>query len=298
MSRIQPSSQSVWESSVIDDFVIVEEPLEIWLIVLPSALGDSTQRPLKPLLTMMRTPGDDINLVTGWLLSSGLIDSPTQIQSIHYGGQARLKGHASNQVMVTLSSISHTDLSSLQRDEVANSACGVCGQQSIDTLLMHVDQKRHNGRISCEPISLSAVTSLVTTIAEHQTLFRQTGGNHGVALFDQNLSVIDVREDVGRHNAFDKIIGANAHCLFSKNESTVIESDIIKGIGVILSGRVGFEMIQKAVMANLNYVFALGAPSSLAIELAEEADIGLVGFVKAQRFNVYSGQHLFQTKVR
>jgi FdhD protein len=120
-----------------------------------------------------------------------------------------------------------------------------------------------------------------------QPLFKQTGGNHGVALFDSAQNIIDVREDIGRHNALDKVIGANASALL--NQKNTNET---KPIGLILSGRVGFEMIQKAALTNISFVLAFGATSSLAIQLAAECDIALVGFIKNRGFNVYCNEQL------
>ena len=283
------SSDTQWTTEPRLDKVISEEPLEVWIQLLDNTARQTKQAAL-PVLTLMRTPGDDINLVTGWLLSSGLIDSPAQIVSIHHTGSERLKHGHSNRVLVTLSAQTPIDLSSLQRHEVANSACGVCGQQSIEAILLRLEQKRQQPRAQRMPLKRERIAALVTAFSAQLTLYQQTGGNHGVALFSQHEGVVDCREDVGRHNALDKVIGANAAQLFD-TEQPISTSQPVSGMGVILSGRAGFEMIQKAVMANIDYVLALGAPSSLALELARETDLLLVGFIKPQRFNVYCGEH-------
>jgi FdhD protein len=275
-------SGQLWESAPVIDNIIAEEPLEVWVRILANPAQASTMTP-KPLLTLMRTPGDDINLVKGWLLTSGVIDMLKQIKAIHHSGVNRLKQGSSNRVLVTLSADVKIDFAEFNRQEYASSACGVCGQQNIETILLRLEQKNQLKSRVYPPLNVANMGALMAQFSQALPVFEQTGGNHGVALFNQRTGIVDVREDVGRHNALDKLIGANAELLFSANERN-------DGLGVILSGRVGFEMIQKAAMANINYVLALGAPSSLAIELAKEADIVLVGFIKAQRFNVYSGQ--------
>ena len=283
------SSDTQWTAESRLDKVICEEPLEVWIQSHTATPGQN--KPLaQPVLTLMRTPGDDINLVRGWLLSSGLIDSPAQIYAIHHTGSERLKRGHSNRVLVTLSAQSPIDLSSFRRHEVASSACGVCGQQSIEAILLRLEQKSQQAHLNRVPLQAKHIDALISAFSQRLPLFQQTGGNHGVALFSQHEGIIDSREDVGRHNALDKVIGANADRLFG-TQQPLRPSQAVSGMGVILSGRAGFEMIQKAVMANIDYVLALGAPSSLALELAQETDMLLLGFIKPQRFNVYSGEH-------
>ena len=277
----QPSQG--WHAQLSDDQLISEEPLQIVCKQIVKQ-GNSAQHNSAQLI-MMRSPGDDIHLVTGWLFTAGIVQHPSQIISIHHSGSARLKGLPGNQVTVSLSASANFDPHALQRMESVNSACGVCGQHSIDKVLNQLAQR--DKPVNQNPLPLFALLPMVESLASQQHLFQQTGGNHGVALFDQKLRITAVAEDVGRHNAFDKVIGANAEALFAKPES-----DSVPIVGAILSGRVGYEMIQKALMANLRYVLALGAPSSLAVELAQEADMALIGFIKPQRFNLYCGEHL------
>ena len=272
-----------------DDFVVVEEPLEIWLSAHPKA-------PPELLFTTMRTPGDDLNLVRGWLYSSGAIQDTTKIISIKHTGTGRLKAQSTNRVQVNLAAGANIDTVAYQRLEIMNSACGVCGQQSIESLLDKLPQTSNRGVQAplLSFLSIQAIHSLTQQLRKNQLIFGQTGGSHGVALFDQGLQILDVREDVGRHNAFDKLIGANIDMLAVENHS--IESIL----GVVLSSRASFELIQKAAMVNIRYVIALGAPSSLAIDLAKDCDICLLGFVKYSgastefsiKFNVYSCPHM------
>jgi FdhD protein len=269
-----------------EDVIVTEEPLEIWLCAHPNS-------PPQLLFTTMRTPGDDINLVRGWLYSSGAIQDTTKITSIHHTGTGRLKSQSTNRIQVNLAVGANFDLAKYQRIEVMNSACGVCGQQSIENILDKLPQDLT--RDAQAPwLSISAIHSLTQQLRDQQLIFGQTGGNHGVALFDQRLQVLDVREDVGRHNAFDKLIGANMHIWAA--DSHPIELNL----GVVLSSRASFELVQKAAMVNIRYIIAMGAPTSLAIDLAKDCDICLLGFIKSSQnlrgssieFNVYSNPHI------
>jgi FdhD protein len=265
-----------------NDVVVVEEPLEIWVSAHPQA-------PPVLLFTTMRTPGEDLNLVRGWLYSSGAIQDIKKITSINHTGTGRLKSQSTNRVQVNLAPGTNIDLATYQRVETMNSACGVCGQQSIEKILDKLPQTlATDAEASLLPIS--AVFSLTQQLRDKQPIFSQTGGIHGVALFDQRLQVLDVREDVGRHNAFDKLIGANINML--SVDSHVIEPTL----GVVLSSRASFELVQKAAMVNIRYIIAIGAPTSLAIDLAKDCNICLLGFVKSSgvltEFNVYSSPHM------
>jgi FdhD protein len=280
---------SRWLAEHIDDAVIVEEPLDIWLKqtrILDQQTSTSTDR----LFTTMRTPGDDINLIKGWLLTSGALSDLGAVQSITHTGKARLKAQQSNQLLITLKTNTPFAVGQFQRLEDINSACGICGQHSIESLLDRLHQHASGHHPPLAPsLALAELPLLMEQLLARQTMFQQTGGNHACALFDRKLRIMDVREDVGRHNALDKLIGANADSLFAESLPAVDVS--CRPMGVVLSGRVGFELVQKALMAKLSYVVAIGAPSSLAIDLAQEAGLCLIGFIKSQRFNVYSAAH-------
>jgi FdhD protein len=200
-----------------------------------------------------------------------------------------LKSQSTNRVQVNLAAGANIDLAAYQRVEVMNSACGVCGQQSIEAILDKMPQAQTRDA-ETPLLPIRAIGLLTQQLRAKQLLFEQTGGNHGVALFDQRMQIVDVREDVGRHNAFDKLIGANLPLLAADNHGN--ESVL----GVVLSSRASFELVQKAAMVNIRYIIALGAPSSLAIDLAKDCDICLLGFVKTSgdsiEFNVYSSQHM------
>jgi FdhD protein len=254
-----------------NDGVAEEEPLQIWLKQ-PKGAGDSETRLL---ITTMRTPGDDINLVRGWLFSSGLLTDLDDILTISHSGAAYLKGLTSNTIVISLKQSINLDMQQHARLEYVNSSCGVCGQQSIEHLLQMLPS-----RSAMTPFSLSqqVICALPEKLKQAQSLFSLTGGNHAVALCDHQGAILDVREDVGRHNAMDKLIGAQHETMLSGQ------------FAVLLSGRVSFDLVQKAAMAHVPLIIAIGAPSSLAIDLCRECDIGLVGFVKEKGFNIYHGQ--------
>lgn len=259
----------------VADFVVVEEPLEIWFCYriknAPAA---------ERLYTTMRTPGDDINLVLGWLFTSGIIKRLSEVVSITHTGVGRLKRQATNRVMVTFNQF--IDMTEFKRTDVTNSACGVCGQQSIENVLERLP-KRSLSQEKDLKMSIFNLARVAEELRSKQPVFQQTGGNHGVAFFDDQAQVFDVREDVGRHNALDKLIGANLDAITALNHPIA---------GAVLSGRVGFEMVQKVAMTGLSYIVALGAPSSLAIDLANDCDICLIGFVKPTSCNIYTGEQL------
>ena len=272
------------------DVIVVEEPLEIWLSAHPNS-------PPELLFTTMRTPGDDHNLVLGWLYSSGAVLDTTKILSIHHTGTGRLKSQSTNRVQVNLAAGADFNLDTFQRIDVMNSACGICGQKSIENILDKLPQNlTQDSQAPLLPIA--AVHSLTKQLRDKQVIFGQTGGNHGVALFDQGLQILDVREDVGRHNAFDKLIGANINILAANIHPIKLN------LGVVLSSRASFELVQKAAMVNIRYIIAMSAPSCLAIDLAKDCDICLLGFVKSSEtlngsliefsieFNVYSNPHM------
>ncbi|MBU3016901.1 formate dehydrogenase accessory sulfurtransferase FdhD [Paraglaciecola agarilytica] len=279
----------------IDDTIASEEPLEIWL-----------KHPLKQggnaslLLTTMRSPGDDVALVTGWLHSSGLLANSADIQSVTHTGSERIKGNEANQILVTLHPQSDFDITSGQSQsgshiEYVNSGCGVCGQRSIEVLLDKIPQRDMPNNAS---LLSNEVLSLANALRQQQTAFAATGGSHGAGLFvlpesaDLNAlqtganRLIDVREDIGRHNALDKLIGANLPLLLVENTP-----EKPKEYGVVISSRISFDIVQKAAMANIGMILAMGAPSSLAIELAQECDICIAGFIGQNRINVYTCDH-------
>ncbi len=268
-TTIQKVSASLREEKA--DLVAVEEPLEIRI-----GYGSMHDRQQIRLAVTMRTPGNDFELVLGFLFTEGILTSYEQIESIKYcvdGGKAEEKD---NVVRVELKPETEFDQSKLNRNFYVSSSCGVCGKSSIDSVFT-----KCNVINDSFVVSSALLHSLPAKTREAQLVFEYTGGIHASALFDVDGNLKMLREDVGRHNALDKIIGAS----LIKNE--VPMSNTI----LLLSGRASFELIQKAAMAGIPFVMAVGSPSSLAVELAKKTNMTLLGFVRDERFNIYSGGH-------
>lgn len=226
----------------------------------------------------MRTPGDDAELAAGFLFTEGIITSPGQIKQISHSGPARA-GTTNNSIRIDLDGGLDLDLKRLERNFYTTSSCGVCGKASIEALATGVKQIESELEIDAEIIH-----SLPQMLRKAQAIFETTGGLHASALFNSDGTLDIVREDVGRHNALDKVIGAK----FLANE-TLLSNSIL-----LVSGRASFELVQKALMAGIPVLAAVGAPSSLAVELANEYGMTLAGFVRDGRFNVYCGETRFR----
>lgn len=261
------------------DVLAVEEPLEIRI-----GLSDNTHRAIS---ITMRTPGDDGELAAGFLFTEGILTAPDQIKQIRHCGLKigkvtstldRASALNSNTIRVDLNGGVDVDFKRLERHFYTSSSCGVCGKSSIDAL-------RNSGAkklIDLENPKLRAelINALPERLRASQDVFDQTGGLHASALFTIDGELDIVREDVGRHNALDKVIGAK----FLENNLPLTDRILL------VSGRASFELVQKALMAGIPTMVAVGAPSSLAVELAEEFGMTLVGFVRDGSFNVYSGK--------
>ena len=253
------------------DRVAVEEPLEIQL-----AYSSSTGRMQKSIAVTMRTPGNDEELAAGFLFTEGIIKNAATIQEI------KRSQTDENRILVTLKENSIPVLANASRNFYSTSSCGICGKASIDairTISQYGDEK------DSIIINASVLYSLQDQLKKQQVLFEDTGGIHASALFDIDGNFIMLREDVGRHNALDKIIGA----------ALMKEQLPLNNCILLLSGRASFELVQKAAMAGIKIIAAVGAPSSLAVQLAEEAGITLIGFLRNNRFNIYSGKQRVKT---
>lgn len=248
--RVQGSS-----AEPLEDLVAVEEPLEI-------RIGD------KPVSVTMRTPGQDRELAVGFLFGEGIIRSVDDV--------ARIDVKGDNAVSVLLHDGAGVDTARLDRNFYVSSSCGVCGKASIEAVRA----------IGCAMLprdgfttTAEVVHSLPDRLRQRQTVFDRTGGLHAAALFDSDGSLRNVWEDIGRHNAVDKVIG---------NE--VLSNRIpVANQTLLVSGRASFELIQKAIMARIPVLAAVGAPSSLAVDLALRFQMTLIGFVREDHFNIYSG---------
>ncbi|NIJ53245.1 formate dehydrogenase accessory sulfurtransferase FdhD [Dyadobacter arcticus] len=251
----------------LQDQLAVEEPLEIRIAY--RSEGRMTQ---KAISVTMRTPGNDAELAVGFLFSEGIIKLHTEIKEV------AIPTFEENIVLVTLADSFEPALKSLERNFYTTSSCGVCGKASIDAIKTVSDFKVPSQSIQ---INREVIFQLDQQIEAQQHIFESTGGLHASFLFDQHGDFLMLREDVGRHNALDKLIGAT----FLADKLPLFQHILL------LSGRASFELIQKAAMAGIQIVAAIGAPSSLAVQLAEESDITLIGFLRNERFNIYTGFH-------
>jgi FdhD protein len=252
------------------DSVAVEEPLEIQLCA-PSAEGSAA----KSISITMRTPGNDDELAIGFLFTEGIITSPAQVVSAaHCGPEAADTGYR-NVIRVELKPDVHVDLDRLARHFYTTSSCGVCGKSSLEALRV-AGQEPMTGIAT--KFSREMLVQLPDKLRVKQEVFSTTGGLHAAAAFTPDGDITLVREDVGRHNAVDKVVGA----LLKANRLPA------QKLGLLVSGRASFELMQKALVAGFPLLAAVGAPSSLAVSLAKEFDMTLIGFLRRGNFNIYS----------
>jgi FdhD protein len=253
------------------DVVAVEEPLELQVST-PDARGAAA----KSVSITMRTPGNDAELATGFLFSEGIIHSAADVAAVTPVGQTADGTNLRNTVRVHLAAGVDPDLDRLQRHFYTTSSCGVCGKASLDALRVHGTESLAGNNFRVAPERLVALPDAVMRL---QPGFRETGGLHAAAAFDAAGIVRLVREDVGRHNATDKLIGA------------LLAADGLPGasLGIFVSGRASFELMQKSLVAGIPLLAAVGAPSSLAVDTALEFGMTLVGFLRDGSFNAYAG---------
>lgn len=252
------------------DQVAVEEPLQISLVWYEQ---DSLIE--KVFTITMRTPGDDDDLVMGLLNAEGIICKAQDIDEMTFDG---------NECQVSLNRGNIPDLDKINRNQISQTACGLCGKTSLAALeiLNPPDVPVHENFLSN-----STITKLPQALKQHQVLFHQCGGIHAAGLFNQNGELLHLSEDIGRHNALDKLIGHQ-----------ILTGSIPNGTEIIaLSGRASFELVQKCIMGGYAVIIAVGAPSSLAIKAAIQFDITLIGFANQHSFNVYSGEWRLYTSL-
>jgi FdhD protein len=253
-----------------DDLISIEEPLEI------SLKFEKNNQTITQLLSItMRTPGQDEDLVCGFLYNEQIIKDIKHISSIEKFGDKVGQYNIQNKILVTLNDSSNVDITKIKRDFLTNSSCGVCGKSSLDALEVIKQDKTPK----LEPkLNSKIIISAPDILRNNQTEFAQTGGIHASGLFNKDGTLINVKEDVGRHNALDKLIG-----------NALINGQIDPSNQFITcSGRLNFELIQKVLMTNIGIVIGVGAPTSLAIDLANKFDMTLIGFVKKDSYNVYT----------
>ena len=258
------------ESEIKIDAIAVEEPLEIRV-----EYGPSESRRTQNISVTMRTPGHDAELASGFLFTEGIIKHTADIKSVDHCFIACAENQE-NVIEVSLRPEVVPHLQNTERNFYTTSSCGVCGKGSINAI--RTANSYDSKASDINSISAEILTTLPDRLRGHQKIFEDTGGLHASALFTINGDLLMVREDVGRHNALDKLIGA------AINQNLLPLNNAV----LMLSGRASFELVQKAVMAGINIIAAVGAPSSLAVQLAEEFNVTLVGFLRGQRFNIYT----------
>lgn len=251
------------------DVVAGEEPMEIRLSI-PQEDGPFT----RSLSVTMRTPGDDFELAAGFLFTEGIVSGRKDIERIEYASEGK-EDQEGNVVTVSLRPGVLLDPKRLLRHFYVTSSCGVCGKTSLDAVRVVVPHKLKPGAPTISP---AIVSGLPDTLRAAQSLFARTGGIHAAGLFSPKGKLLAVQEDVGRHNAVDKLVG----------EQFLGGNVPLSNAVLQVSGRGGFEIVQKAIVAGIPVLSAVGAPSSLAVSLAREFDLTLLGFVREGRFNVYS----------
>lgn len=269
-NKIGQTKSQVWvvengQGRSRSDRLATEEPLEIRLT-----------SPQQTVAVTMRTPGADFELAAGFLYSEGVVSSREDIQRISYCVDSKVDGSQRyNIVNVTLKKGLTPDLQPLERHFFTTSACGVCGKASIEALkISELPSIKTDIKVTPE-----VIYSLPEQLRSAQGIFQSTGGLHAAALFDDKGKLLKLREDVGRHNAVDKLVGS----AFMSGELPL--SDRI----MMVSGRSSFEILQKSITAGVPIICAVSAPSSLAVSVAKEFGVTLVGFLRGKRFNVYSG---------
>jgi len=261
------------KQSTLEDLVSIEEPLE--MIVRYKKNNKWIDNSIS---ITMRTPKNDEDLVAGLLFCEGIINKISDIEKIELMGEKVGKYGLQNKICVTLRNSKNLDTKHLKRNFLTNSSCGVCGKTSMDSLEI-ICKKKINKDVP--KIKSNLITKIPDLLRQSQSEFSKTGGIHASSLFNKDGKVLAMKEDVGRHNALDKVIG---HAL----KNSIFDT---KNQFIACSGRLSFELVQKTLMANIGLLMGVGAPTSLAIDLAKRFDITLIGFVKSDSFNIYCGEN-------
>ena len=257
----------------VNDAVSVEEPLEMNL-----RYNLENKWHIENITITMRTPGNDEDLITGFLLNERIIENINQIEKIEKKGDKVGDYNINNTVEATISNTNNLDIGKIKRNFITNSSCGVCGKTSLDAIEVIKDEKLD---LSFPKINKEVILKAPELLINQQSEFSRTGGIHASGLINHDGEIIAAREDVGRHNALDKLIGFATKEKLIDNQSQFIAC----------SGRLNFELIQKGLMANIGVMIGVGAPTSLAIDLAKRFNMTLVGFVKKNSFNIYTNKN-------
>ena len=257
----------------IKDSVSVEEPLEMHL-----KYKKNNKWEVENISITMRTPGNDEDLIKGFLFNERIIKNINDIESIEHKGEVSGDYNLQNIIEATIGNIDNIEIGKLKRNFVTNSSCGVCGKTSLDAIQVIKENKLD---LTFPLINEKIILQSPKLLMNKQSEFSKTGGIHASALIDVNGNVIAIKEDVGRHNALDKLIGHSIYKKILNPEKQFIAC----------SGRLNFELVQKGLMGNIGVMAGVGAPTSLAIDLAKRFDMTLLGFVKENSFNIYSNKN-------
>jgi FdhD protein len=254
----------------VDDLISIEEPLEISI-----KFKDQDKWVNQILSITMRTPGHDEDLVRGFLFNEQIVQNISHIESIKSFGDKVGQYKIQNKILATLNNSQNVNITKIKRDFLTNSSCGVCGKSSLDALEII---KKDKTSLTEPKLTKEVILQSPEVLRNSQSEFSKTGGIHASGLFASNGKLIAISEDVGRHNALDKLVGniLNNKLLNSKEQF------------ITCSGRLNFELVQKVLMTNIGIMIGVGAPTSLAIDLASKFNMTLIGFVKKDSFNVYT----------
>ncbi len=256
----------------VKDFVSVEEPLEMNLKYKIDGKWITEH-----LSITMRTPGQDGDLISGFLFNERIVENFSEIENIEKVGEKVGDFNIQNKIVATINNTKNIDIGKIKKNFITNSSCGVCGKTSLETVEVI---KKDKLNISFPKIPKKIILKSPKLLINEQSEFSKTGGIHASSLIDENGNVIATREDVGRHNALDKLIGYSHREKLIDNHSQFIAC----------SGRLNFELVQKGLMSNIGLMAGVGAPTSLAIDLAKRFDMTLLGFVKKNSFNIYTNK--------
>ncbi|MDA9687603.1 formate dehydrogenase accessory sulfurtransferase FdhD [Candidatus Pelagibacter sp.] len=259
-------------SNEVNDEVSIEEPLEIII-----KYKNKNSWSEVTISITMRTPGDDKDLVRGFLFNERVIEKIDYIENIEESGKPVGQYKLKNKIIVTINNSENIDIDKIKRNFLTNSSCGVCGKTSLDSLEII---KKDKIKKSIPKISHKIIMQSPDILRQNQSEFLKTGGIHASGLLTINGNIVAVKEDVGRHNALDKLIGYVLNKKLLDTDSQFLTC----------SGRLNFDLVQKALMSNIGVIIGVGAPTSLAIDLANKFDMTLIGFVKDGSFNIYSNK--------
>ena len=254
----------------VKDQISVEEPLEMSL-----KYKKNDEWIVENISITMRTPGNDEDLISGFLFNEKIIENINEIEKIEKKGETVGDYNLQNKIVATINNTKNLDIGKLKRNFLTNSSCGICGKTSLDSIEVIKQEKLD---LSYPLIEEEVIMKSPKLLIDRQSEFSRTGGIHASALIDKNSNIVALREDVGRHNALDKLIG------FSLKKKIIDPRNQF----LACSGRLNFELVQKGLMANIGLMAGVGAPTSLAIDLAKRFNITLLGFVKEESFNIYN----------